>query len=39
MGAPPSLHPTDQSLSAYGLGKLDDTTADAIHAHLESCPH
>src|SRR5262249_55420828 len=27
-----------QTLSAYGLGKLDDATAEAVHQHLESCP-
>jgi serine/threonine protein kinase len=37
MDAVPSLHPTDQTLNAYGLGKLDDPTADSVHAHLERC--
>ena len=31
-------HPSDQTLHAYGLGKLDDTSVGAIHAHLEVCP-
>jgi serine/threonine protein kinase len=35
---PPSLHPTDQILHAYGLGKLDDYSVEGINAHLASCP-
>ncbi len=31
-------HPTDQMLSSYGLGKLDDESAEAVNAHLEICP-
>ena len=31
------LHPTDQTLGAYGLGKLDDASAAAVNAHLETC--
>jgi formylglycine-generating enzyme required for sulfatase activity/serine/threonine protein kinase len=31
-------HPTDQTLQDYGLGKLDDLLAKAVHAHLEGCP-
>jgi Protein kinase domain len=38
MNAPTSLHPTDQTLSSYGLGKLDDILAEAINKHLEQCP-
>ncbi len=37
MNAPPSVHPTDQTLSDYGLGKLDDASAGAVHVHLEGC--
>ena len=33
-----ALHPTDQTLSSYGLGKLDDASAEAVNAHLEECP-
>jgi anti-sigma factor RsiW len=33
-----ALHPTDQSLSSYGLGKLDDDSAEAVNQHLEHCP-
>src|SRR3954454_5993188 len=38
MDAPPALHPTDQTLATYGLGKLDDPSAESVHAHLEGCP-
>jgi formylglycine-generating enzyme required for sulfatase activity/serine/threonine protein kinase len=38
MNAFTSLHPTDQTLSSYGLGKLDDRLADAVNQHLEQCP-
>src|SRR5271166_1887402 len=31
-------HPTDQVLSSYGLGKLEDSQAEAVHSHLEQCP-
>jgi serine/threonine protein kinase len=37
MNAPPSVHPTDQTLSDYGLGKLDRPSAEAVNAHLEGC--
>ncbi len=38
MDAHPVSHPTDQTLSSYGLGKLDDGSAEAVHKHLEKCP-
>ena len=38
MYAPPATHPTDQTLHAYGLGKLEDFSADSVGKHLESCP-
>jgi serine/threonine protein kinase len=38
MDAASSLHPTDQTLSSYGLGKLDDRLAEAVNQHLEHCP-
>jgi hypothetical protein len=38
MYAPPATHPTDQTLHAYGLGKLEDISADSVSKHLESCP-
>jgi serine/threonine protein kinase len=38
MTAHPALHPTDQTLQSYGLGQLDDATAESVHKHLEGCP-
>src|SRR5271155_3272430 len=38
MNVHPVSHPTDQTLSSYGLGKLDDATAQAVNKHLERCP-
>jgi len=38
MNAPTSLHPTKQTLSSYGLGKLDDESTEAVNKHLEECP-
>ena len=38
MNAPPKLHPNDQTLSSFGLGKLDDSSAEAVNTHLEQCP-
>ncbi len=38
MEAAPSLHPTDQTLSSFGLGKLDDRSLEAVNQHLENCP-
>ena len=38
MNAQPALHPTDQTLHAYGLGKLDDASAESVNAHLEALP-
>jgi hypothetical protein len=37
MEASPAVHPSDQTLTAYGLGKLDDNLADAVSEHLEQC--
>jgi len=37
MGAD-AVHPTDQTLQAYGLGKFDDVSAGPVSKHLESCP-
>ena len=34
----PSLHPTSEILRAYGLGMLDDASAEAVYKHLEDCP-
>ncbi len=33
-----AVHPTDQTLHAYGLGKLDDASSGSVSKHLESCP-
>ena len=33
-----ALHPADETLVRYGLGKLDDTIADSVDKHLEQCP-
>ncbi len=38
MDAHPVSHPTDQTLTSYGLGQLDDAFARSVNAHLESCP-
>ncbi len=38
MNATAKPHPTDQTLKSYGLGKLDDGTAEAVSKHLERCP-
>ncbi|MGO9465240.1 MAG: protein kinase domain-containing protein [Isosphaeraceae bacterium] len=37
MGAD-AVHPTDQILHAFGLGKLDDVSSASVSKHLESCP-
>jgi serine/threonine protein kinase len=37
MNASQTLHPTDQTLSAYGLGKLDDASAESVNKHVLSC--
>ncbi len=37
MGATGAIHPTDQTLKAYGLGKLDDASASSVTSHLDSC--
>ena len=34
--APP--HPADRTLRAYGLGKLDDPSDEAVNRHLDACP-
>ncbi len=37
MESKPALHPADETLVSYGLGKLDDTVAAQVHKHLEQC--
>jgi len=38
MDVHPASHPTNQTLSSFGLGKLDDGLAAAVNRHLEQCP-
>jgi len=38
MDARAAVHPNDQILRAYGLGKLDDASSEMVSKHLESCP-
>ena len=38
MEVPPAVHPTQQILDAFGLGKLDERATEAVGQHLESCP-
>jgi serine/threonine protein kinase len=37
MGATAAVHPTDQTLQSYGLGKLDDVSSQSVSKHLEGC--
>src|SRR4051794_36522836 len=32
------VHPSRELLQGYGLGKLEDTMAQRVGQHLESCP-
>jgi serine/threonine protein kinase len=36
--APAKVHPTDETLSSFGLGKLDDAAAESVSRHIERCP-
>jgi WD40 repeat protein/tetratricopeptide (TPR) repeat protein len=38
MDAAPSPHPAPETLCAYGLGELDDASAQTVREHLEHCP-
>ena len=38
MGSHALLHPTEQTLSDFSLGKLDDARAEIINNHLNECP-
>ncbi len=38
MEAVQTRHPSDQALHAYGLGKLDEATAESVNKHVGSCP-
>jgi serine/threonine protein kinase len=37
MNASQTIHPTDQTLHAYGAGKLENASAESVGTHLESC--
>jgi formylglycine-generating enzyme required for sulfatase activity len=37
MTAKPVSHPSADTLQAYGLGKLDDATAEEVVRHIDSC--
>ena len=37
MGATAAVHPSDQTLHSYGLGKLDLVSAESVKKHLEGC--
>src|SRR5579864_2085462 len=37
MESPASVHPADETLVSYGLGKLDDTLTESVGKHLEEC--
>src|SRR6516165_7307258 len=38
MSAHTAVHPTEQTLSSFALGKLDDALSEAVSKHLEQCP-
>jgi hypothetical protein len=37
MNADRVSHPTERTLSSYGLGELDDRSSEAVNQHLERC--
>src|SRR4051812_46379621 len=37
MNSPPAVHPTDETLRSYGLGKLVDASSGSVSSHLQSC--
>jgi WD40 repeat protein/serine/threonine protein kinase len=37
MDPSPPLHPTDEALASYGLGKIRGALADSVDRHLEEC--
>ncbi len=37
MQAPASIHPSDQTLRAFGNGQLDADAAEAVSTHLDEC--
>jgi serine/threonine protein kinase/tetratricopeptide (TPR) repeat protein len=38
MNAQAAPHPNDRLLRDYGLGKLDDVSAESVNTHLAACP-
>ena len=38
MNARPDLHPSPDTLRAFGLGKLDDLLSETVMAHIDTCP-
>src|SRR5579885_2231810 len=37
MKARPEMHPSAETLRAFGLGKLDDLLAETVMGHLDTC--
>ena len=37
MGATAAMHPAEQTLKDYGLGKLDDASSASVWQHLKEC--
>ena len=33
-----AVHPSPETLQAFGLGKLDDFSTEPVLRHLETCP-
>ncbi len=38
MNVDAAVHPTEQTLSSFALGTLDDASSEAVNKHLEQCP-
>jgi serine/threonine protein kinase len=38
MAAQPAVHPSEDALRAFALGKLDDATSSVLMSHLDGCP-
>jgi serine/threonine protein kinase len=38
MAAYPAVHPSEDALRAFALGKLDDSTSSVLMSHLDACP-
>src|SRR3954452_25123698 len=37
MAAPAAVHPSEQTLQSYGLGRLDNLLSEAVAKHLAEC--